>query len=700
MKRIIDENGSESNAYCYLGNVAFKIFNTFELLHIPYDYYQFSIKLDSENIEAHWGIFNTGHDIVSLLVCIKLLYKSGNKKSIGTRLTNAYYITRNLNTLEKDDMLFLKEVLEDDDVECHYKYEYLISIYFYLGESDKSIELMESVKYVSVFVIKEMFNSGAIDKKYALSKLFDFEISIFFEDDYEQIFQEFFYRYSLCEEKEKVVSSVISSAFKAKRFDSVISICNENQLNKILADNKLYLIFYISNLFVMNEDIDLDVLAKIKGINSRDNEVKILRKIFLLKKNINLISRQLERDEELDCDIEHYVSYIDSKSILDSSAMNNHFLYADLSDELKNLEMIWNAKFYRRRFDEIKTMFLNGGFDEKSFMELVSYSVECSEFSYLIDIIKDLHSKIKPTMTTLNALGVAYQRLGKLKEAFKEYEHAIELMIKFNQKNHVVIGNYIETSKLLSNVSISKDKVGNLKKLFNDDISNHFKWNTFIANRRSTLFKYSYFNINTIDSLINGYFYLSSREQLNDPVEMPTLERIGGENLIDSDYKICSFSNNINSMLMWSHYADEHKGILVEYWFGGEFPDGFGIDKVTYSDEFIRNRERDLYVFNQYLLTKNSDWSYENEVRIFSCKSNKVNYENYTYPNVDREKINAKICSITLGYKFPSHKKDLVCKIINSMNQIRKTNEDKVVLKEAYMDEGDHFALKYRIVDI
>ncbi|WP_240798974.1 DUF2971 domain-containing protein, partial [Vibrio sp. F13] len=72
---------------------------------------------------------------------------------------------------------------------------------------------------------------------------------------------------------------------------------------------------------------------------------------------------------------------------------------------------------------------------------------------------------------------------------------------------------------------------------------------------------------------------------------------------------------------------------MVEYWFGGEFPCGVGVEKVNYVDESKRNLEKDLYVFNQYLLTKNKDWSYEDEVRIFTNVKEKINFESFEYPN-------------------------------------------------------------------
>ena len=303
-------------------------------------------------------------------------------------------------------------------------------------------------------------------------------------------------------------------------------------------------------------------------------------------------------------------------------------------------------------------------------------------------------------MSSYNCIGVCYERKKEFDSAFEYYKLALDLMHLSKNDNHVIINNYISCAERLPNIDIPQDEFNYLRDIFNTDLVNQFKWHTFTAARRNRLFKYSPFNINIIDSLTNQYFYLASKNQLNDPIELPTLSKVGTDHLIDSNYRICSFSNNNDSMLMWSHYAQEHQGIMVEYWFGGEFPDGFGVDKVSYTDEFKRNKEKELYVFNQYILTKNKEWSYENEVRLFSNRNEKVSFEIFDYPNNDRSKINARVCSITLGYNFPKNKKQLISNVVALINSSRKSHEPRVTLREAYTSDDNRFTLKYRDIDI
>ncbi|MEM5669933.1 DUF2971 domain-containing protein [Bacillus cereus] len=91
--------------------------------------------------------------------------------------------------------------------------------------------------------------------------------------------------------------------------------------------------------------------------------------------------------------------------------------------------------------------------------------------------------------------------------------------------------------------------------------------------------------------------------------------------------KICCFSEINDSILMWSHYANNHKGFCIEYDFTKE-----GIDRsltkqlqpVLYRDNlfnighyFHENGEKmNPLVINYNAIVKSTEWSYEKEWRI------------------------------------------------------------------------------------
>lgn len=245
---------------------------------------------------------------------------------------------------------------------------------------------------------------------------------------------------------------------------------------------------------------------------------------------------------------------------------------------------------------------------------------------------------------------------------------------------------------------LSPKSYARLRKTFNDALVSHFRWNRGFSSSASRLYKYSPFNLNTLDSLLNQYFYLPKKAQLNDPIEMPTISNIGEEHLIDSDFRICSFSQNSNSVLMWSHYTENHQGIMVEYQFGHGAPFGCGIAEVQYKTVKRRHLEREGYIFNQFLLTKNKEWEYEKEIRLLSHGQDKVFYDGYDYPNPDRSKLNACVTSITLGCNFPQSKIDLVTNLVNGLNQKRKAHQPKIRLRQARISDDNVFGIEYHAI--
>lgn len=100
-------------------------------------------------------------------------------------------------------------------------------------------------------------------------------------------------------------------------------------------------------------------------------------------------------------------------------------------------------------------------------------------------------------------------------------------------------------------------------------------------------------------------------------------------NAIARGFKLCSFSERVDSTLMWAHYADFHKGFCIEYDFSQL--DAISAIKrqiypVIYSDklydatDYYQNHGGDRPVNIHYLtlaaLSKAKDWQYEQEWRL------------------------------------------------------------------------------------
>jgi len=75
------------------------------------------------------------------------------------------------------------------------------------------------------------------------------------------------------------------------------------------------------------------------------------------------------------------------------------------------------------------------------------------------------------------------------------------------------------------------------------------------------LYKYKPFNVWALDIIVNNELYLADPKELNDPMDCAILIDEKREELPTA---ICSLSKKNNDYLMWSHYADGHKGICLK----------------------------------------------------------------------------------------------------------------------------------------
>ncbi len=178
------------------------------------------------------------------------------------------------------------------------------------------------------------------------------------------------------------------------------------------------------------------------------------------------------------------------------------------------------------------------------------------------------------------------------------------------------------------------------------------------------LFKFREVNKYFIDSLVKGTLYFAHQDQLNDPFDC-NLDVLKSVQNAASSLKgkraanlnslltpgsplrqfqrelnklgICSFSQHMKETLMWSHYADNHKGVCVLY----DFPEGFlsdeekfiGASRVTYKPNPLTNwfklisnkmpaTEQELVggLLKKVLTSKDKSWKYEKEFRVITYR--------------------------------------------------------------------------------
>lgn len=126
-------------------------------------------------------------------------------------------------------------------------------------------------------------------------------------------------------------------------------------------------------------------------------------------------------------------------------------------------------------------------------------------------------------------------------------------------------------------------------------------------------------------------------------------------------FGILSLTNQRNNFLMWSHYADSHKGICIGFDVEKIFNVVLGsLGEVIYSKDLpIKHLNSDVTEFMQnLLLTKSKVWEYENEYRLI-----KMNGARKTY-SIPFDSI----LEITFGCKVSLEEKERIIKQMSDKN--------------------------------
>jgi hypothetical protein len=126
---------------------------------------------------------------------------------------------------------------------------------------------------------------------------------------------------------------------------------------------------------------------------------------------------------------------------------------------------------------------------------------------------------------------------------------------------------------------------------------------------------------------------------------------------------VCCFSELVDSLLMWGHYADGHRGFCLEFATTGDpLKSTFA---VSYCDEFPTLQVKDLFPDNpetvqtilKGVLTKSTWWSYEKEWRALHGKAGTA----YGY---DRRLLTG----VYFGAQMPDNQRQLLGSILSHTN--------------------------------
>jgi len=123
------------------------------------------------------------------------------------------------------------------------------------------------------------------------------------------------------------------------------------------------------------------------------------------------------------------------------------------------------------------------------------------------------------------------------------------------------------------------------------------------------------------------------REWKNKPVEWEQRIQGGIQNHINKEFALFCLTKRPDSIRMWSHYANKHKGVVLEFNFNEFlfkepiFPNSEDFywkvnypKKGTFLDFLREGEEISTQLFGQ-LLTKSPEWKHEKEYRVLSSRA-------------------------------------------------------------------------------
>lgn len=134
---------------------------------------------------------------------------------------------------------------------------------------------------------------------------------------------------------------------------------------------------------------------------------------------------------------------------------------------------------------------------------------------------------------------------------------------------------------------------------------------------------------NFVDIILNNRLYAAKYDTLNDPMEGHYLYQDGvlDKSILEliysqkQQYKLCALSKSSDNFLLWSHYANGHRGVA----FGVRIDESkYTVKEIEYLANLTLIDNFDAMTTKNILSKKLDFWSYEEEVRVFTDSGNYI----------------------------------------------------------------------------
>ena len=162
-----------------------------------------------------------------------------------------------------------------------------------------------------------------------------------------------------------------------------------------------------------------------------------------------------------------------------------------------------------------------------------------------------------------------------------------------------------------------------------------------------------------VEILMNNKLFAGKYKSMNDPMEgiyrySPEFITNEQRNALFEEKNaktFCCFSKDKDNQLLWSHYANGHRGVVI----GVKIDETkYDVRNIDYVEDFASIDYYDENTSMEILSKKLKYWEYENEVRVFSKDNG--------------NEINVTITEVILGMNMRFEDEILIRKLIEKIN--------------------------------
>ncbi len=194
-------------------------------------------------------------------------------------------------------------------------------------------------------------------------------------------------------------------------------------------------------------------------------------------------------------------------------------------------------------------------------------------------------------------------------------------------------------------------------------------------NRRDSLYKYT--RLEFLNSTLNNGIFACPVDKLNDPYECKGIDNPG-------DYKVVCLSRSRNQKLMWSHYADGHRGCSIKI----SVPKDYGettcpLKRVVYSSK-LNNRLSNCNDLFSTLLIKDKKWNKELEVRAIY----KADFFNDSHWKTYRKNVFLKVNITQVDFGCFAHFDDHYLDALIALRDYNANHKKKIKVRKYIMSDN------------